>query len=139
MGSVRTAEVGQFFINDLVKLKEAVEESEDLPGPARRLVTQPSTTSPYGSPIIDIGQGGQSGGGDTATSPSPVSEIEATRTEEFFFPKPFNDDQISIIHRLDEADGVVVQGPPGTGKTHTIANIICHYLATGRRVLVTSK
>ena len=55
------------------------------------------------------------------------------------FPKPFNDDQISIIHRLDEADGVVVQGPPGTGKTHTIANIICHYLATGRRVLVTSK
>ena len=128
-----------FFINDLVKLKEAVEESEDLPGPARRLVTQPSTTSPYVSPIIDTGQGGQSGGGDTATSPSPVSEIEATRTEEFFFPKPFNDDQISIIHRLDEADGVVVQGPPGTGKTHTIANIICHYLATGRRVLVTSK
>ena len=40
-----------FFINDLVKLKEAVEESEDLPGPARRLVTQPSTTSPYVSPI----------------------------------------------------------------------------------------
>jgi len=34
---------------------------------------------------------------------------------------------------------VVVQGPPGTGKTHTIANIICHYLATGKRVLVTSK
>jgi len=33
----------------------------------------------------------------------------------------------------------VVQGPPGTGKTHTIANIICHYLATGRTVLVTSK
>jgi len=33
----------------------------------------------------------------------------------------------------------VVQGPPGTGKTHTIANIICNYLATGRRVLVTSK
>ena len=32
-----------------------------------------------------------------------------------------------------------MQGPPGTGKTHTIANIICHYLATGRRVLVTSK
>jgi hypothetical protein len=27
----------------------------------------------------------------------------------------------------------------GTGKTHTIANIICHYLAQGKRVLVTSK
>jgi hypothetical protein len=34
---------------------------------------------------------------------------------------------------------VVVQGPPGTGKTHTIANVICHYLAEGKRVLVTSK
>jgi ATP-dependent exoDNAse (exonuclease V) beta subunit len=33
----------------------------------------------------------------------------------------------------------VVQGPPGTGKTHTIANVICHYLAQGKRVLVTSK
>ena len=31
-----------------------------------------------------------------------------------------------------------MQGPPGTGKTHTIANIVCHYMATGRRVLVTS-
>ena len=34
---------------------------------------------------------------------------------------------------------MVVQGPPGTGKTHTIANVICHYLAEGKRVLVTSK
>ncbi|GAF60699.1 DNA helicase [Psychrobacter sp. JCM 18903] len=33
---------------------------------------------------------------------------------------------------------MVVQGPPGTGKTHTIANVICHYLALGKRVLVTS-
>lgn len=32
-----------------------------------------------------------------------------------------------------------MQGPPGTGKTHTIANVICHYLAEGKRVLVTSK
>jgi superfamily II DNA or RNA helicase len=32
-----------------------------------------------------------------------------------------------------------VQGPPGTGKTHTIANIISHFLATRRRVLVTAK
>ena len=132
-----------FFINDLEKLKEAVEETEDLPGPAKRLVTQPSAVSTYKSGRFDIGQGSSSGGGmgggDATASTSPVSEIEATRTAEFFFPKAFNDDQISIIRRLDETDGMVVQGPPGTGKTHTIANIICHYLATGRRVLVTSK
>jgi hypothetical protein len=31
-----------------------------------------------------------------------------------------------------------VEGPPGTGKSHTIANLVCHFLATGQRVLVTS-
>ena len=59
--------------------------------------------------------------------------------DDLFFPKPFNGEQVQIVQRLAVRDGVVVQGPPGTGKTHTIANIISHYLATGRRVLVTSQ
>lgn len=58
---------------------------------------------------------------------------------DLYFPKPFNAEQVMIAQRLAVRDGVVVQGPPGTGKTHTIANIISHYLATGRRVLVTSQ
>ena len=33
---------------------------------------------------------------------------------------------------------MLVQGPPGTGKTHTIANLIGHLLAQGKRILVTS-
>ncbi len=57
---------------------------------------------------------------------------------ELYFPKAFNDEQVQIVQKLEFYDGVVVQGPPGTGKTHTIANIICHYLALGKRVLVTS-
>jgi hypothetical protein len=52
---------------------------------------------------------------------------------------PYNEEQVSIIQKLESNDGVVVQGPPGTGKTHTIANVICHYLAQGKRVLVTAK
>ena len=51
----------------------------------------------------------------------------------------YNDEQVSIVQKLASNDGVVVQGPPGTGKTHTIANVICHYLAQGKRVLVTAK
>jgi superfamily II DNA or RNA helicase len=58
---------------------------------------------------------------------------------ELYFPKPFNAEQIQIIERFEHTDGVVAQGPPGTGKSHTIANVICHYLAEGKRVLVTSK
>ncbi|MDE2059590.1 MAG: AAA family ATPase [candidate division NC10 bacterium] len=33
---------------------------------------------------------------------------------------------------------MLVQGPPGTGKTHTIANLLGHLLAQGKRVLVTA-
>jgi hypothetical protein len=58
---------------------------------------------------------------------------------ELHFPLPYNQEQETIVEMLEHAPGVSVQGPPGTGKTHTIANIICHYLATGRKVLVTSK
>lgn len=58
---------------------------------------------------------------------------------DLYFPKPFNAEQAQIVQRLAVRDGVVVQGPPGTGKTHTIANIISHYLASGKRVLVTSQ
>lgn len=57
---------------------------------------------------------------------------------ELYFPMAYNDEQVQIIQMLEVHDGVVVQGPPGTGKTHTIANVICHYLALGKRVLVTS-
>ena len=62
----------------------------------------------------------------------------AGTARELCFPKPYNDEQVRIAQLLEVHDGVVVQGPPGTGKTHTIANVICHNLAQGRRILVTS-
>ena len=34
---------------------------------------------------------------------------------------------------------MVVQGPPGTGKTHTIANLLGHFLAEVKNVLITSQ
>ena len=58
---------------------------------------------------------------------------------DIFFPKPSNDEQRRIVDKLRTASGVLVQGPPGTGKSHTIANLICHLLATGQRILVTAK
>ncbi len=57
---------------------------------------------------------------------------------EMYFPLPANDQQRQIVERLSGNQGVIVQGPPGTGKSHTIVNLICHALATGQRVLVTS-
>jgi very-short-patch-repair endonuclease len=58
--------------------------------------------------------------------------------EELLLPLPTNMEQMEIARRLAAHDGVTVQGPPGTGKSHTIANLISHLLAHGKRVLVTS-
>lgn len=58
---------------------------------------------------------------------------------EVFFPKPSNEEQRRIVDKIRAASGVLVQGPPGTGKSHTIANLICHLLATGQRTLITAK
>lgn len=58
---------------------------------------------------------------------------------EIYFPLLANEEQRRIILTLHSQRGVLVQGPPGTGKSHTIANLICHLLATGKRVLVTAK
>ena len=54
-------------------------------------------------------------------------------------PLPSNEDQERIIRQLARARGVTVQGPPGTGKTHTIANLVSHLVAHGKRVLVTAQ
>ena len=58
---------------------------------------------------------------------------------EVYFPSPSNSQQKLIAQRVHQRRGVLVQGPPGTGKSHTIANLIAHFLATGNRVLVTSE
>ena len=56
-----------------------------------------------------------------------------------YFPKEYNDEQIEIINKSRRNKKVLVQGPPGTGKSHTIANLICHLLANGKRILITAQ
>ncbi len=72
--------------------------------------------------------------------------IEADRAREqpkdpseVYFPLPANREQRRIVEAIDKQRGVLVQGPPGTGKSHTIANLVCHLLATGKRVLITAE
>ncbi len=55
-----------------------------------------------------------------------------------FLSKEANREQLEIARQLAFRNAVLVQGPPGTGKTHTIANLIGHFLAEGKSVLVTS-
>jgi very-short-patch-repair endonuclease len=79
-----------------------------------------------------------------ASEPSEPITIEQTPDSvdndepHVFFPLPTNDEQLEIIQRLSRSNGVRVQGPPGTGKSQAIVNMICHFLATGQKILVTA-
>lgn len=106
-----------------------------LPGALQALFVDPSTD------IQDVELPAYRGLAAVAGSAANGNAGEGavpSRPAELYFPKAYNDEQVQIVQMLDVHDGVVVQGPPGTGKTHTIANVICHYLASGKRVLVTS-
>ena len=118
------------FIEDLGRFEGGIEEAGELPAALRAILTEPSSVledvalPPFrGLSYVSGSQGG---------------DAPAAKVHELYFPKPYNDEQVQIIQLLQVHDGVVVQGPPGTGKTHTIANVISHYLANGKRVLVTS-
>ncbi len=92
----------------------------ETPVPWRRMMEDQSVWG--GDPV---------GGG---SSPLPVDA-----DDRIYFPLPSNEEQSKIIRYATGTAGVVVQGPPGTGKSHTIANLISHYLAKGQRVLVTAQ
>lgn len=116
-----------YLVEDLKRLREKLAGGCSIPSGPMALVSPPSDT-PVEYEAVNfrgISSRGSYEGGN--------------KPEELYFPLPYNSEQVTIVQRLERAAGVTVQGPPGTGKTHTIANIICHYLATGRRVLVTSR
>ena len=117
------------FLQDLNNLSIQLESVTDidLPSALKAMLTEPATENK--EYILPAYRGLSMVSGSDSYIGTPA---------ELYFPKAFNDEQVQIIQQLDVHDGVVVQGPPGTGKTHTIANVICHYLALGKRVLVTS-
>ncbi len=103
----------------LKRIKEQIENGEDIPGE----FTDLAEIRPK----------------DDREPPDGPEEVNAAFDGEVFFPKPSNDEQRRIVDKIQAASGVLVQGPPGTGKSHTIANLICHLLATGQRTLITAK
>lgn len=119
------------LMEDLRRFKNALTGDDELlglPDAVAALLIEPSDT---------IGEQEYPQFRGVSTIPGVTSSNGDGR--DLFFPKPFNREQVEVVQRLQVRPGVVVQGPPGTGKTHTIANIISHYLALGKRVLVTSQ
>jgi len=103
----------------LKRIKEQIENGEDIPGEF--------------ADLAEIRSNNERATGDG------LEGADVAFDGEIFFPKPSNDEQRRIVDKIRGASGVLVQGPPGTGKSHTIANLICHLLATGQRTLITAK
>jgi len=83
---------------------------------------------------------GESSDGAIGHEQGLVDGQEAGRcVARYLLPLPANDEQRRIVDQLQASACVLVKGPPGTGKSHTIANLICHLLASGERILVTAQ
>jgi very-short-patch-repair endonuclease len=122
-----------FLVEDIARLKERVGAVDNnaaaLPEGPLSIVSAPSADVAEYAPVAFRGLSGR----------APTRGTDGGAPRELYFPLPYNREQETIIQQLERSPGVAVQGPPGTGKTHTIANIISHYLASGKRILVTSK
>ena len=117
----RTRQTFEAFYNQII---DQIKKGEEIPENVRRIIE-----------IVEDSPGEEKEGGETqsGTTTPTLSDIE------LYFPLPANDEQKRIVQKVEHRRGVLVQGPPGTGKSHTICNLIAHFLAKGKRVLVTSE
>lgn len=67
--------------------------------------------------------------------PEPKDLDSAIEPGELFTPLPADSSQLAAVVASARGHSFVLDGPPGTGKSQTIANMIAHNLALGRRVL----
>ena len=92
------------------------------------------------APISDIVSGGMIEVPEDTGEQTVEEQLAAVGGEsvDILLSKQANKEQLEIARRIEYYNAVLVQGPPGTGKTHTIANLMGHFLAQGKKVLVTS-
>ena len=107
------------------RIIEAIDQGTRIPGTITGIVG--GNSLPQGGTISEKSE--------KLTSTGEQTEAD----EDILLPKPANREQLDIAREISKHSAVLVQGPPGTGKTHTIANLMGHFLAQGKSVLVTSQ
>lgn len=78
---------------------------------------------------------GQSALPQVGAFPEPEKLDVMLDPNELFTPLPADSSQLATVVASATGHNFVLDGPPGTGKSQTIANMIAHNLALGRRVL----
>lgn len=117
----RTRRTFEDFYRQII---DQIKDGEEIPENIRRIIDIVDDSPSEEKEGVEI---------EAGTTTATLSDIE------LYFPLPANDEQKRIVQKVEHRRGVLVQGPPGTGKSHTIANLICHFLAKGNRILVTSE
>ncbi|SDY63473.1 Protein of unknown function [Proteiniborus ethanoligenes] len=107
----------------LEEIIEQISETGELSGPLLNLIGENVSQLDEGMEQLDFSQ-----------SLAAISGED----KDILLSKEANKEQLEIAKRIENYNAVLVQGPPGTGKTHTIANLMGHFLAQGKNILVTS-
>lgn len=104
------------------------------------IITSIESTGFIPGHLVDIVDGGLVEVQQNDGEPTIDEKLAALSGEnvDILLSKEANREQLEIAERIEQYNAVLVQGPPGTGKTHTIANLLGHFLAQGKNVLVTS-
>ena len=110
-------------VQTIEQIIENIQKSRDIPAPIRTIANGQTISS-----------------SEVTHEESVEEQLAAVGGEsiEIFLSKEANKEQLEIAKQIERHPAVLVQGPPGTGKTHTIANLMGHFLAQGKSVLVTS-
>lgn len=105
-----------------------------------RIIENVQEIGEISAPIHDIVSGGTIDIPEDLGEETVDEQLAAVGGEsvDILLSKEANKEQLEIARRIERYNAVLVQGPPGTGKTHTIANLMGHFLAKGNSVLVTS-
>lgn len=114
---------------------------DGTPKAIEHIIENIQQTSSVPAPILDIVGGGKIDLPDDNNRNDSIEEQLASvggESVDVLLSKEANKEQLEIARRIEQYNAVLVQGPPGTGKTHTIANLLGHFLAQGKSVLVTS-
>lgn len=106
-----------------------------------QIIENVSETGYIPEPIREIVSGGKIELPDDSEEETLEEQLASVGGEsvDVLLSKEANKEQLEIAKRIERYNAVLVQGPPGTGKTHTIANLMGHFLAQGKSVLVTSQ
>jgi len=104
------------------------------------IIDQIETDGVESGPLIDLIGGNKISVINTVDEFDFNDKLAALRGEDkdVLLSKEANREQLEIAKRIELYNAVLVQRPPGTGKTHTIANLMGHFLAQGKSILVTS-